>query len=166
MLEKQVQLSVRNFLLKNIYQVVNAIFATVQPPKEAVGFIYERMYFAYASDKNVVVGNISRLEELAKEVMENDFKSKMLLKITRPLVKINFLVHAEHKVFEMMNLPSHFSIENDDNKQLIINFADKILSKFIDDMFKYKNEATLSNKDEIVSKVSKLLDAIGKIEPV
>ncbi|MBN9542498.1 MAG: hypothetical protein J0G32_01700 [Alphaproteobacteria bacterium] len=163
-LDKNIKKLVLDFILKNITQVINAVFATVDPPKEAVRFLYQRLYFAYASEKAVVINNISKLEELSKDAVKSDFQAKMVLKITRPIVKINFLVKAESKIFEMMKIPADFDTKNKENVQLIINYADKVLSKFIDDMFKFQNESTSSSRDEVVERVTKSVDSLFKVD--
>ncbi|WP_125216006.1 hypothetical protein [Rickettsiales endosymbiont of Stachyamoeba lipophora] len=135
------------FLEKYLQQMVNTAFAAITNPKDALDFFYERLYFAYSSDKNLLTNNIKKLESLYSN--ENEFKIKMILKITRPMVKLNYLLNGDRKVLELIETLKELDLNNQALIRPIVVFADEVLSKFIKDLFYFKKNITSNDLDEI-----------------
>ncbi|MBN8828759.1 MAG: hypothetical protein J0H68_08635 [Sphingobacteriia bacterium] len=153
--------SVLEFVQKYLIQMVNTVFAAIDHPREAVSFLYERLYFAYASEKQTVINNVRWMEKTYQNENTNEFKMKTILKITRPIIKISFLLHGDKAVISLIKFNSFVDIENQNNVQHIINFADDLFSDFIRALFEYKNNAP-NNRDEVTEYVSRCMDKIAR----
>ena len=149
------------FVQKYLMQLTNVAFGAILDPKEALGFIYERVYFAYATDKQAVINNIQKLEALYSNIPENNFKERMILKITRPIIKINFLINLDKTLLSMIEFPAKIDFSSTANLKSIKIYSDYIISCFIKELFQYKQTFGNSSKDEIAEFVTKAIDAIG-----
>jgi hypothetical protein len=157
MLSDKSQKKVFQFVYKYLNQMFNSVFAVILNPTEALDFLYERIYFTYSSDKNLLTNNIKKLENLYQNNSES--KIRTILKITRPMVKINYLLHADQRILSILNLQEIDSNNLQDTKMVTIA-VDRVMSKLISDLFMYKKNSSNYTFDQVAFFVNKQIDDI------
>lgn len=157
MLSPQDQTIIINFLHRYLLQMFNTVFAAILQPKEALDFFYDRLYFAYSSEKNLLTNNIKKLENMYQDASE--LKVKMILKITRPMVKINYLLHADKKALEILKL-KHLDLDDVYDSRKVVVIVDNNLSKVIGNIFAYKKNTVNDSFDSITEFIGHQIDAL------